>query len=169
MSYIETLEKVCRSELINTLFYSIILITITIAIWIINYFYFKKKFKENNKKGYLKGLKSAYKNSIKACIVVTLIFIAIAIVFVLLGYNSIDQINKDIEQNSFEIYNGNYYVDYDFNAKSYPKYLDVYLENGEVISVYNKNFIEYLLTENGAHTGKVVYGKNSLIVVDMDN
>jgi len=167
MNYIETLEKVCRSELINTLFYSTILIIITIAIWIINYFYFKKKFKEDNKKGYLKGLKKAYKNSIKACIVLTLVFVVIVIMFVSLGIYSIGEINKDIEQNSFEIYNGNYYVDYDFNGKSYPKYLDVYLENGEVVSVYNKNYIDYLLTKNGAHTGKVVYGKNCLIVVDM--
>lgn len=167
MNYVEELEKVARSEWLSTLFWAAVLIILAVIIWIVNYRYFKKEFQKHNKPAKIKQTEIAYKKSKWACLCLTIIMALIGTLFTLLNVDTITDINKDIELNSFKVYNGGFYVEHDFNTKSYPKMLSVYLNNGDTAIIYNRNFIEYLFEQSGEYNGRVVYGENSGIVVEM--
>ena len=54
------------------------------------------------------------------------------------------------------------------DKKLYNRWINVDLDNDEVVYLYMDNFFERLITEEGQFTGTVTYGKNSLIVVNID-
>lgn len=167
-NYVNELEKVLRSEWITLIFWLAILVLLAVIIWIVNYRYFKKEFQKHNKPAKIKQTEIAYKKSKWACLALSVVMAGIGFLFALLNLDTIKEINKDISNKSFKTYNGGYYVEYDFSSKHYPKTLAVYLDNGETAYIYNRNFIEYLLTESGEFSGRVVYGESSSIIVEID-
>jgi hypothetical protein len=172
MNYIEELERVLRSEWIFSCFWIALLIIMAIVVWIANYRHFKKMFQRHKSPARIKKIKEDYKKSKWACVALTAFMIGLAALFFNLNLSTIKGIKKDIENNSFETYNGGYFVEYDLrpHRKSlYPREVSVYLDYGETVYIHNRNFLEYLKVESGEFNGKIVYGENSLIVVDIDS
>ena len=169
MNYVQELEKVAKSEWASLIFWAVVLLAITVIVWIANYFYFKKQFQKHKTPARIKRTQDDYKKSKWACLALSVIIIAIGGLFSLGTISTVRDINKDIQNESFKTYNGGYFVESGLRTKAYPRVLRVYLDNGEVVYIHNRNFIEYLKVDSGDFDGKIVYGENSLIVVEMDS
>ena len=84
--------------------------------------------------------------------------------------NTISDINKDIEENAYVTYVGDYYINSVISVRRnqlYDRWLTVDLDNYDYAYIYVNSFFNALSMEEGEFKGKVVYGKNSLIIVDM--
>lgn len=79
-------------------------------------------------------------------------------------------INKDIEQGSYVTHTGGYRIKKDAYLSRkllYDRWLSVEFDSGDMVSIYTDNVSEALRTQYGEFNGTIVYGKNSLIVVDI--
>ena len=168
-AYQEILEKIARRELVSAIFWIAIIILLLVIVTWRSYIYFRKMKSQESLK-HEKMIKSRWK-CIMALICLYVIFGGIAFVMGYSAKSSIDDINKDIENQAYLNYGGEFLIWDDklhTDNRLYSRLIDVDLDNGVVVYLYMDNFFERLITEEGQFTGTVTYGKNSLIVVDID-
>lgn len=160
--YKEILEEIARKETRLTFFGVLALVVVVALAWISFYLWCrKKKFKSQ------KQIKMR-RQSMFALIALTIIAVLLGSLTSWGTAKTVSEINKDIEDNAYIEYIGDYYI-YDgaFHNRAFARYINVALENGKTVTTYNNNIFEAILGDRGQSEGKVVYGKNSLIVVDI--
>ena len=169
--YKDVLEKAARKELSTLIFVALILFLIIGVIWVSNYLHFKKmKKKLHTQFAFPKQIK-VRRQSIWASIALTVICVGLMIFFGLDVRNTISDINKDIDENAYVTYVGNYCINSSLsgrrNSQLYERWLTVDFDNYDDAYIYVNSFFDSLSIEEGEFKGEVVYGKNSLIIVDM--
>lgn len=80
---------------------------------------------------------------------------------------NISKINSDIDNNSYETYTGDYYIYTSENLAL--NNCEFWLDNGLTVYKKDNGIFENLTTLNMEYQGTVIYGKNSLIIVDVAN
>lgn len=169
--YKEILEKIAKKELSATVIWVTVLFVIIGAIWLSNYLYFKSMKnnyprKYNSEKGRKVRCQSAW-----ASIALTVICIGLGALLYFDTASTVLDINKDIEENTYITYDGGYYIsDVSYHSwyTPYDNWLLVDFDNDDCAFIHVNSFFEWISTEVGQFEGKVVYGKNSLIVVDIE-
>ena len=170
--YNEVLEKVAEKELHFSFFLVVVLFLIIGIIWISNHLYFKKMKNRTPKKYNSNKQIKIRRQSIYASIILSVICIVLGAFLSFDAIDTISDINRDIKDNAYVTYVGGYYVDGDLYRSRhtmYDKWLTVDFDNGDYAFIYMNSFFERISTEEGRFEGKIVYGKNSLIVVDIEN
>ena len=168
--YKDVLEKAARKELSTLIFVALILLLIIVAIWGSNYLYFNKMKKKHPTQFASKKQIKIRRQSIWASIALTVICVGVMMFFGFDVRNTISDINKDIEENAYVTYVGDYYINSVISGRRnqlYDRWLTVDLDNYDYAYIYVNSFFNALSMEEGEFKGKVVYGKNSLIIVDM--
>lgn len=170
MNYNEVLENVSQKEISTAIIIAIVLAVIIGTVWCCHYFYFKG-LREKHPKKYTTGRQSKIRRrSLWASIALTLICVGIGALSIYSMADTISDINKDIDENAYVAYTGNYYVRSDYVRRTlYDRWLSVTFDNGDCALLYMNSFSEWLSTEEGWFSGTVVYGKNSQIVVSIEN
>ena len=169
MDYDEVLEKVSQKEISTAIIIAIVLAVIIGTVWCCHYFYFKGLRKKHPKKYSTEHI-NIRRRSLWASIALTLICVSIGALSIYGVADTISDINKDIEENAYVAYTGNYYVHSDYIRRTlYDRWLSVTFDNGDYALLYMNSFAEWLSTEEGWFSGTVVYGRNSQIVVSIDN
>ncbi|MBQ7817636.1 MAG: hypothetical protein IJ388_02410 [Oscillospiraceae bacterium] len=170
MDYDEVLEKVSQKEISTAIIIAIVLAVIIGTVWCCHYFYFKGLRKKHPKKYSTELQIKIRRRSLWASIALTLICVSIGALSIYGVADTISDINKDIEENAYVAYTGNYYVHSDYIRRTlYDRWLSVTFDNGDYALLYMNSFAEWLSTEEGWFSGTVVYGRNSQIVVSIDN
>ena len=170
VEYTKVLEKVAKNEIFSTVFWMIVLLVIILVIWISNYFYYKKQKKKTLNFSSPKQV-YARRKGFWASVALSVICFAMAALLCFGTVSRVSDIQKDIEDEAFITYSGKYYVTDNvgiFDKLYSSKWVDVSFENDDYALMRVDNFFELLSIEQGAFDGKVVYGKNSLIVVELE-
>lgn len=168
--YQEILEKVAVKEMTVPIILSIILLILLVIVWMSSYRHFMKMKKKHinmyksSKK--VKGRKQCF----WALIAISVIGVGFSTLLLLDAVDTVSAINKDINENSYMTYKGEYYINedgYTVRYMLYDRWVSVDFENGDWAYLYINDVFEAFGTDRGECSGKVVYGKNSLIVVDI--
>ena len=168
--YNEVLEKVAEKELYFSIFWVVVLFLIIVIVWVCNYLYFKKMKNRHPKKYNSNKQIKIRRQSFYASIILTVLCVCLGIFFIFGAAYTISDIDKDIEENTYITYIGGYYVDSEYMRHAlYDRYLTVTFENNDYAILYMNSFFEWISTDKGSFDGTVVYGKNSLIVVDIES
>ena len=171
-TYKEILEKVAEKEWYTMIFYLVILFLITVIVWISVYIYNIKVKKIHTKKFKLEKQIRIRRNNIFASLLLTIICIGLGLGFYFDAADTVKDIKKDIEDESYVTYVGGYYIDsnsYRLKYTWYNKWWSVDFENSNYAFIYINSLAEWTSMKEGQNEGQVVYGKNSLIVVDLEN
>jgi len=170
--YQEILEKVAAKEMTVPVILSIILLILLVIIWISSYRHFMKMKKKHinmyKSPKQVKGRKQCF----WALIAISVIGVGLSVLLSLDSIDTVSAINKDINENSYITYKGEYYINEDgYTGRSmlYDRWVSVDFENGDCAFLYINDIFEAFGTDRGECSGKVVYGKNSLIVVDISD
>ena len=170
--YNEVLEKVAEKELYFSIFWVVVLFLIIVIIWVCNYLYFKKMKNRHPKKYNSNKQIKIRRQSIYASIILSVICVGLGAFLSFDATDTISDVKRDIEENAYVTYVGGYYIDSDLYPSRhslYDKWLSVDFDNDDYAFIYMNSFFEWISTEEGQFEGKVVYGKNSLIVVDIES
>ena len=156
-AYNEVLLKIVLKEKIFLAIFSFIIFLILFFVW------------KSCCKGFKKS-KTAGKMTLKSFIcgvIVTSILILCFTAFAKFKLDDISKMNLDIENKSYETYTGGYYIY--TSGSTNANNCEFFLDNG--ITVYKKgnSVFKNSTTLNTDYHGTVVYGKNSLIIVDVEN
>lgn len=168
--YKEILENIAEKEWSFVIFWVIVLFIIIGAVWIINYFHFKKAKNKFPQKYNSKKQIKVRRQGVWASICLSVICIGMGALLFFDAAKTASDIKKDIDDNSYITYTGGYYIhDAYYTKYAMDRWLSVDFDNGDHASVYINSFFERISVEEEKNEGKVVYGKNSLIVVDIEN
>lgn len=169
--YRQILENAARSELRVTVLYSVLLVAVSAAIWICWHFgSLKIKAKTESSRKKRANQSKILRQSTWAAVALTGICLVIGGVMWGSAVAVRRNIRCDLAQDTYETYTGVYYIeDYASVSKSrlYDRWTTVEFENGGVGYLYINSPLKWLQTEYGTFEGTVVYGRNSLIVVDL--
>ena len=162
--YIKVLEQIARREVFLEVIMVILCAAVIFGIWgSFIYQTVKKKGKKrmtNRKKRLRKrSIAKAVAINCLATIITTLLAV-IGITFIEWGQNDF---KADIEQKSFETYQGEYSIETSRTGRRYNQF--VILESGESIRL---DRIKHFWLLDGEYEGTVVYAKHSNIVVYID-
>lgn len=168
-NYISILEQIARRELIIGIFGFVLCIAIVFGVWGSFIYRITKK---TGKKRMTNKKKRERKRDIKKSIAVNCAATVVMFAFTIALFYFVqwDQNNykKDIEQKSFETYQGEYYIETNtFRRRTgflSPRY--VVFENRDSIRLDSYKFFEI---DDGEYTGTVVYAKHSNLAVYIDN
>ena len=168
--YRQILENAARSELRLAVFYSVLLVAVSAVIWICWFRSLKIKGKVEGSKKKGENQSKILRQSTWAAVVLTGICLAVGAVLWSSTVAVRRDIRCDLEQDVYETYTGGYYIE-DYASVSrtrlYDRWTTVNLEEGGVAYLYVNSPLKWLQTEHGAVDGTVVYGRNSLIVVEL--
>ena len=168
--YKELLEAVIRKELTVLIDLTVILALIVVFIWVWCFLYFKRMKKRNLRLYNTEKQTKARRQSVYASVALTAVCALLGTFFCFDTANIIADIKKDISLGEFITYDGRYFVDSDYMRYApYDRWMSVDFDNGDYAYLYMDNIFEFIKTEEGEFEGSVVYAKNSLIVVDMEN
>ena len=170
--YNEVLEKVAEKELYFSIFWVVVLFLIIVIVWVCNYLYFKKMKNRHPKKYNSNKQIKIRRQSIYASIILSVICVGLGAFLSFDATDTISDVKRDIEEGAYVAYVGGYYVDsdsYSLGHSLYDRWLSVDFDNDDYAFIYMNSFFEWISTEEGQFEGKVVYGKNSLIVVDIES
>lgn len=171
VKYKEVLEEVAKKEMFSAIFWIIVFFIIIGSIWAMNYFYFKKIKKKYPKKYNSEKQVKVRRQCVWGSIALSTICLGLGALLYFIAANTVSDINKDIAENSYITYTGGYYISghsYYTKYTLYDGWLSVDFDNNDYAYIYIDGFFERISTEEGSFEGKVVYGKNSLIVVDVE-
>lgn len=164
--YRDVLEKVARKEIAATIIWVMVTCAVIFLIWTCTYRYYKKQ-KKRPKSDSSEKQNKERRQSFWAAIALTVILITFVIWLCFSTADTVSDIRKDVAEDAYVTFVGSYTVRSDHFSKHmlYDRWVSVDFSNGEYAFVYINNFVEWLSLEEGTFEGKVVYGKNSLIVV----
>ena len=166
------LRKVAESEVMSAIVAAAVLLAIIAAVWTANYIYTRKMKRRSPKKYNSEKQIKARRKSLGATVTLTVICVGLGAVLCFGASNTVSEINRDIAESAYVTYTGGYYVSddsYHSRCKLYGRWLSVDFDNDDCAFIYMNSLFERISTEEGQFEGTVVYGKNSLIVVDMGN
>ena len=166
MNYSDILNKIAFKEIISLLLVIIILFSLITVVWIVSF----KSFKKNHRFQHNELKKQNKKKCIIGLIFLTVFSISIVLFCLFDNIKYLHKIYKDINEESYVTYSGSYYMAssaIDANPPA-PTTIDIYLENNETLYLY-VDLLQWAFTIDGEYTGQIIYGKNSLIIVDMKN
>ena len=169
-NYTDILNAVAEEETVKVIITNICLLGIVIFIWIFNYFYCKRHKGKNPKLYASEKQKSDRRKAVFAIAVVSAVCVVIGVIGSLGNIDTVSEINKDVSEQSYVTYNGEYRVMRGSESENelYNKWASVYLKSGEAVLIHIDSFEEYLLLEDGRYNGRIVYGENSGIVVEIE-
>ncbi len=168
--YKEVLEKVAKKEFNTSIIMLAILFLIIVIVWAFNYIYLKRLKNKSHKKYNSKKQVKIRRQSLGASIILTVMCVCLGVLVFVDTADIISNINKDIEENAYITYTGEYYVYGSYTRHSlYDRWLNVTFENDDYALMYMNDFFERISSDEGSFNGKVVYGRNSLIVVETEN
>jgi len=169
--YAEILKEVKNSEITSTAISIIVVLAVISVIWVSGFVYFKRQKKKRPKKyGTAKQIRLR-RQSLWAGIALTAIAVGFGAFLLFDTASLVSDINKDVSNGSYLTYEGGCTVRRDsrfLHFVRYDRWYQVELDNGHFALLYMDSFAEWASTDVGPFEGKVVYGKNSLIVVDVD-
>ncbi len=163
MSYVEQMQSLINKTIINIAIIYALIIIIVGVVWIAPFCYYKKKRdKQKNTKILKKSLIAQ-----ASITVISLLFSLITIS----SFQDINNMKKDIENNSFVTYVGDYDIDntYHFSFSVSELWFDL-----RAVTVEGENELLWFdMTSNIAidvhDTGTIVYGKNSRYIVKIES
>lgn len=168
MNYSDILKKIAFKEIIPLLLVIIILFLLITVVWIVSFKSLKKKhrFQHNEL-----TKKVEQKKCIIGLILITVFSIAIVLFCLFDNIQYLHKIYKDIDEESYIAYEGDYYITSSAIALNPPAttFIDVNLETGMTLRLYvslSEWFFTPTLEDNH---GKIIYAKNSNIIVDIQN
>lgn len=168
MNYSDIFKKIAFKEIIPLLLVIIILFSLITVVWIVSF----KSFKKNHRFQHNESTKKVeQKKCIMGLILITIFSIAIVLFCLFDNIQYLHKIYKDINEESYITYEGNYYITSSAIALNPPTttFIDVNLETNLTLRLYvslSKWFFIPTLEENH---GKIIYGANSNIIVDIQN
>ena len=170
-NYTDILNDIADKECESALAVGIVTALAVVVLWTAILINFKKE-KIQHPRLYASDIEK--KDRVKAVltsVVISTICIVLCALISRDTVNMISDINKDISENSYVTYTGRYCISTVVRSKGqlYDKWKTVDLDNGKFVLLYMDNFKEYLQLDEGCYNGKIVYGVNSLIVVEIDN
>ena len=156
--YREVLSEIVKKEAFELILISVSLLILLAIAWINTFVHLKKRKVKKRRQAIL---------SLTA---VTLIAVTIYALFATTSVGTINNINKDIEKETYVTYTGEYYIEYGMSPGRhlYDKYQSVYLSQSEDIefaTLYMNSFFEAIATTSGMYSGTVIYGQNSGMIV----
>ena len=161
--YIAVLERVAQKELLITIFAVTALLVVIVLVWVSNYFYFKKTKKKFPEKHNLPKQIKIRRQSILASAVLSALCVGFIAFFIFDYTGTVSDIKKDVKDSAYVTYVGDYDV---FVVRSaVNRFVPVYFDGGYAY-MYMQNLSDKLSVETGGFNGKIVYGKNSLIIVE---
>lgn len=169
--YRQILENAARSELRIAVLYSVLLVTVSAAVWICWYFgSLKIKAKSEGSRNKREKHSKILRQSTWAAVALTGICLVIGGVL----WGSAVAVRRNIRchlaQDTYETYTGIYYIEDHASVsrhRLYDRWTMVDFEGGGFGYLYVNSPLKWLQTEYGAFEGTVVYGRNSLIVVEL--
>ncbi len=165
--YSKDLEAILRQEWLSSAIWIALLCAVIVIIWISNYVYYKNQKKKAPHKYHDKKQIKKRCRAIWAAVALSVIAVAAGFLVCSEPLSIQPQIRKDIDESSYTMYSGHFYVDtYSYN-RVYDKWVGVELGNGEWTFIYMNDVFESILTDRGDLYGTVIYAKNSKIVVDI--
>lgn len=170
-AYKGILEKTAGNELGYAILWITVLCVIIGVVWLGGCLYSKQMKKKDPKKYNSKKQEKIRRQSILASAALTVICIAFGAILYSDAANTVSEINKDIEENTYITYTGGYYVSdstHFMKHSIFNRRLSVNFDDGGSAFLYMNRISERVSSEEGNFQGKVVYGKNSLIVVDIE-
>ncbi len=167
-NYAEILSTINQKEL-SELVIALIIIFLIIAFgWFYNILYYKKKKKKNPKKFKSKKYVRERCRVFVCCIALTVICASFGVLRLTEYLHTSIQIKKDIENESYVIFNGNYSIrDAHPLLHGFERWMVIEMYDGKYAYVRMDNVFDWLLLDEKDHKGKIVYGENSLVVVDV--
>lgn len=169
--YRELLEKVARQDLRSAILWSLILAAVIGAIWICQYLN-SRKLKAQICRSQKKKQKAGkmLRQSVWAAIALTGFCLILGAVLWGSTVQMRRDIQRDLEQNAYVTYSGSCQIrDGSYRSKYtlFNRWVNVDFEDGNSALLPVNSPLEWFQTEYGPWEGTVVYGDNSLIVVDM--
>ena len=162
MNYVEQMQSLINKTIIDIVIISVLVIIIIGVVWFAPFCYYKKKRdKQKNSKIFKKSL-IAQASITVICLLFSLINIS--------SFQDINNMKKDIENNSFVMYVGDYDIDntYHFSFSVSELWFDL----RAVTADGEEDPLWFDMTSNigiDAHdTGTIVYGENSRYIVKIE-
>lgn len=169
--YREILEKVARQELQLVIFWSVVLIAVIGVIWTCRCLTGRKlKTLECRTDKKRQSTNKMLQQSLWAAVALTGICLVLGTVLWSSALKVRRDIRTDLECASFDTYSGVYYIqDHSSLSKNrlYDRWTTVDFEQGDYAHLYINSPLEWIQTDYGTFEGTVVYGRNSLIVVEL--
>ncbi len=166
--YAEILSSIIQKELVELTIALIIIFLIIALAWSYNIIYYHSKQKKYPRKfSYEKYVKERRK--VFLCCVALTVILSLICALQLTGYlSTAAEIKQDIKNESYLIFNGNYSItDANMLHHGFERWEKLKMEDGKYAYVYNDNIFDWLSTDEKEHKGKIVYGENSLVVVEL--
>lgn len=167
--YRQILEKVARQELEIAVLWSVVLVAVLAVVWVCCYLVFRKvKGMDCRNRKKTTSQSKLLRQSSWAALALTGILLAIGGVLWGSAVRTRWNIRQDLEQDAYVTYSGSYEIldNSVFSNRLYDRWTKVDFEQGYA-HLYINSPLEWLETDYGAYEGTLVYGRNSLIVVDM--
>lgn len=165
MNYTDILKETAHKEIFSIAIIAVVVLVITalvcVSLGIVN-----SRIKKSKTTFIQKSLRKNTQKGILGLILLVLLTVSILISCSFDTVKRIRNIYKDIDEESYVTYSGDYYISCSAANPPAPTIIDVDLDNGETLYLY-ANMFEWVTTLDGEYTGKVIYGKNSQIVVDI--
>lgn len=168
--YKELLQTVINRQIASTVFCEILLSVVVIAAIVAASIYLRK-LKKNTKTRNDKQIKQC-RDSVIATASVVIICAALAIIMLVGCIDTVSDIKQDINGNTYACYTGEYTIgNYAHSSRFnfYDRSWSVYLDNGDVLYLHTSDPLEFFEVSSGRHTGTIVYGENSKIIVKAEN
>ena len=165
--YQEKLEYIIRQERISGGIWLLMLSAVLVALWVCHWLYFRKK--KQHPKAYASKKQTAVRRQTRwACAALTAICIGFGAVLWWQSASTVIRIRQDIEQHAFVTYEGDFYIS---EGRDNGRWIPVELDREDLaytsVMWRTRHIGERLTMDRGHFNGKIVYGKNSLVIVDM--
>ena len=176
--YVMGLESLINRYLILIIIKSVPIMFLLLLTWGLPYLDKKSKSKHKKRKTKRK-IESEKKSKIKNIIgqiIVSVLFVAVGVAFVLEDVDTRNNLKKDLARNSFEIYEGEAYLTestpYLHGGAVFDLIIDerfVELENSdELYRIDMSQTWEGITDESDEFNGKIIYGKNSKYILKIE-
>ena len=163
MNYVEQMQSLINKTIIDIAIIYALIITVIGVVWIAPFCYYKKKKdKQKNTK--------IFKKSLIAQVSITVICLLLSLITIS-SFQEINNMKKDIDNNSFVTYVGDYDID---NTYHFPfSVSELWFDLRVVIVEGKEDPLWFDMTSNigiDVHgTGTIVYGENSGYIVKIES
>lgn len=167
--YSDILRKISTKEITASVILTTVLLVVLTLIWVNSYRYSVRMKKKHKSARNAEKQMKVRKQHLAALIALSCICIVLGSVVIAGSVVTVSEINKDIEQGSYVTYNGEYRINKRVSLRRgalYNKWISVEFDNTRAV-IYIDSVLAALGTEYGEFDGTVVYGKNSLVVVNI--
>lgn len=168
--YDDILRKVSAKEITMAVILTVILSVLFVLTAVRSYRYYERVKKKHKSTRNAEKQMKVKKQHLAALIALICIAVGFGGFVIADAAVTACNIKKDVKQRSYVTYTGEYRVRKGVSSRHgalYNKWVSVELDNLDAVYIYIDDLPEALGAEYGQFSGTVVYGENSLIVVDI--